>query len=82
MPLNINQLKQLDERAKSEEFTPEDAELVRTLIASHRELVNLLKDPDNTLDDLYPYLPSDGNDTLSADPASDHIDPHRQAPGE
>ena len=82
MPLNINQLKQLDERAKSGQFTPEDCQLLRTLIASHRELVNLLKDPDSTLDDLYACLPSDGNDTLSAGPASDRIDSFGQGPEE
>lgn len=74
MPLNINQLKQLDQRAKLGQFTAEDCLLLRTLIESHRELVNLLKDPDSSLDDLYPYLPGDGNDTLSAGPSSDRID--------
>ena len=78
MPLNINQLKQLEQRAKSGQLTPEDRQLLRRLIASHRELLNLLKDPDSTLEDLYACLPSDGNDRRSTDHASDRIDSHRQ----
>ena len=82
MPLDINQLKKLHERAKSRQLTAEDRELVIALIQSYRELVNLLKDPDSTLDDLYACLPSDGNDTLSAGPASDRIDSFGQGPEE
>ena len=78
MPLNINQLKQLEQRAKSGQFTPEDRQLLRRLIASHRELLNLLKDPDSTLEDLYACLPSEKNDRRSTDHVSDRIDSHRR----
>ncbi len=74
MPLDRNELKQLGEQAKSGQFTPEGYQLLRTLIASHRELVNLLKDPDSSLDDVYQYLLSDENDTLTDGPASDRIE--------
>jgi hypothetical protein len=74
MPLDTHQLKQLEQlklRAKSEQFTREDGQLVKALIASHIELVNLLKDPDATLDDVYAYLQTNENDTASDDAASD-----------
>lgn len=73
MPLDIKQLKQLEERAKSGQFTGEDYQLLRTLIASHRELIHLLQDPDSSLDDLYACLPGDDNDTLSTD-CGDRLD--------
>ena len=78
----MDQLKQLEQRAKTEQFTRKDGQLVRTLIASHCELIKLLKDPNSTIEDLYAYLPSDGNDTLSASLPGDRIDSARQAPEE
>ncbi len=75
MPLNVHQRKQLTQlelRAESEQFTPEDGQLVQALIASHIELVNLLKDPDATLDDVYAYL--NENEMASNDAASDRSD--------
>jgi len=85
MPLDVHQLKQLEQleqRAKSEQFTREDCQLVKTLIASHIELVNLLKDPDATLDDVYAYLRTNENDTASDDAASDRRDSPPQGPDE
>ena len=61
MPLNVHQLKQLkqlDQRAQSGQMTSEDRPLLAALIESHRELVNLLKNPDTTLEDLAPFLES------------------------
>ena len=80
MPLDVHQQKQLTQltqlelRAKSEQFTREDGQLVKALIASHIELVNLLKDPDATLDDVYAYLRTNENHTASDDAASDRSD--------
>ena len=82
MSLNINQLKQLERRAKSGRFTSEVRQLLRTRIASHQELINLLKDPNSSLDDLYACLPSEGNNTLSADPRLRCSDSLRQGPEE
>jgi hypothetical protein len=61
MPLDadqLKQLKQLDERAQSGQMTSEDRQLLRALIAAHTELVDLLEDPDTTLEDLSPFLES------------------------
>lgn len=58
MQLNINQLKELDQRAKSQQFTKEDYELIKTLVGSYRELVNLIKHPDSRLDELREELRS------------------------
>lgn len=78
VPLNINQLKQLkrlDQRAQSGQMTSEDFRLLRSLIESHRELVNLLKDPDTSRDDLSAYLPDYENDqTAEGTVAPDCID--------
>jgi len=74
MRLNINQLKKLDQRAKSGNFTSEDCQLLRTLIASHKELINLLKNPDTSLDDVFQYLPSDDNDIAIDGAAGDGIE--------
>ena len=85
MPLDVHQLKQLEQlelRAKSEQFTREDRQLVKALIASHIELVNLLKDPDTSLDDVYQHLSSDENDTPASDPASDRTESLPEGRGE
>lgn len=74
MRLDINRLKELAQRAKSGRMTSEDRQLLVALIESHRELVNLLKDPDTSLDDLSPYLPRDENDTAADGAASDRSD--------
>jgi len=61
MPLNVHQLKQLkqlDQRAQLGQMTSEDRQLLRALIASHTELVDLLENPDTTLEDLSPFLES------------------------
>ena len=65
MGLDDKQLKQLDQRAKSGQMTSEDCRLLQALIKSHPKLVNLLKDSDTSLEDLYEYLPSDENDTTT-----------------
>jgi hypothetical protein len=54
----LKQLKQLDERAQSGQMTSEDRQLLRALIAAHTELVDLLEDPDTTLEDFSPFLES------------------------
>jgi hypothetical protein len=74
MRFDINQLNQLDQRAKSGQMTTEDRRLLVALIKSHTELVNLLKDPDTSLKDLYAYLPSDKNDTATDGAACDRSD--------
>ena len=71
MQLDINQLKRLDQCAKSRQFTAEDYQLLKTLFSTHRELVNLLKDPDTSLDDVYQYLERDENPTSADRPAGD-----------
>ena len=74
MPLDMNQRKQLTQlgqHAESEQFTREDCQLIKALIASHIELVNVLKDPDATDDDVYAHLSTDNNATASDDAASD-----------
>ena len=61
MPLDahqLKQLKQLDERAQAGKMTSEDRQLLRALIAAHTELVDLLEDPDTTLEDFSPVLES------------------------
>jgi len=76
MPLDVHQLKQLEQlelRAKSEQFTREDSQLVKALIASYIDLVNLLKDPDATLDDVYASFKTNENDTASDDATSDRL---------
>ena len=76
MPLDINQLKQLeqlDQRINSGQHTAEDCRLLRTLIASYGELLNLLKDPDTTLDDIFPHLPDCGRGTAATDGADGGI---------
>jgi hypothetical protein len=40
-----------------------------TLIRSHTDLINLLKDPDTSLEDVYQYLSRDENDTPTDSPA-------------
>lgn len=77
MPLDAHQLKQLNQlelRAHSEQFTREDRQLIKALVASYIGLVNLLKDPDATLDDAYQFLPDDEHDTGCDDDASDRGD--------
>ncbi len=74
MALDIHQLKRLDQRAKSRQFTAEDYQLLRTLLGSHRKLVNLLKDPDTSLDDLYQHLSGDEHDTATDVTASDSLE--------
>ena len=61
MPLDVHQLKQLkqlDQRALSGQMTSEDRPLLRALIESYGQLVDLLKDPDTTLEDLAPFVES------------------------
>jgi hypothetical protein len=61
MPLDVHQLKQLkqlDQRALSGQMTSEDRPLLRALIESYGQLVDLLKDPDTTRDDLSPFVES------------------------
>lgn len=82
MPLDINQLKHLDQCAKSRQFTAEDYQLLKTLFSTHRELVNLLKDPDTSLDDVYEFLSSDEDDTRASDPASDPASDGIESPPE
>lgn len=74
MRLDIQQLKQLDQRAKLRRMTSEDRRLLVAMIESHVELLNLLKDPNTTLDDLAPHLRSDENDTGTAGPANERRD--------
>jgi hypothetical protein len=74
MRLDDNQLKQLAQRAKSGQMTSEDCRLLQALIKSHTKLVNLLKDPDTSRQDLYEYLPSDENDTPTEGVAGDRSD--------
>ena len=74
MRLDDNQLRRLAQQAKSRQMTSEDCRLLQALIKSHTKLVNLLKDPDTTRQDLYEYLPSDENDTTIAGVASDRGD--------
>lgn len=73
MRLDIQQLKQLDQRAKLGRMTSEDRRLLVALMDSHVELLNLLKDP-NTALDLAPHLRSDENDTGTAGPANERSD--------
>ena len=82
MPLDINQLKQLSQRAKSGQLSDEDAQLLGALIQSYKELVDLLKDPSTSQDDLDQYLRSDKNDTAADDAARDRSDSLSQAPEE
>jgi hypothetical protein len=72
MPLDVDQLKQLELRAKSEQFAPEDGRLVKALIAAHIDLTNLLQDPDTTLEQIYAYLQMNDSDTASDNTASDN----------
>ena len=77
MPLDIHQLKQLkqlDQRAQSGQMTSEDRPLLAALIESHRELVNLLKNPDSTLDDLSPFLESYEKYIEAEDAGSEYSD--------
>jgi hypothetical protein len=74
MPLDINQLKQLDLHAKSRQFTDEDYQLLRTLLGSHKELINLLKDPAATQEDLDRYLAKYEHDTATEHTTSDRIE--------
>ena len=78
MPLDIDQLKQLkqlEQAAKSGQMSSEDRRLLQALIKSHRELVNLLKDPNTSRDDLAAYFPGYENDQTAEDAvAPDHID--------
>ena len=71
MPLDRNQLKKLQQCAVSGQYTAEDIAVLRTLIRSHTDLINLLKAPDTSLDDVYQYLSRDENDTPIDSPAGD-----------
>jgi len=71
MLLDRNQLKKLEQCAKSGQYTAEDIAALKTLICSHTDLMNLLKDPDTSLDDVYQYLSRDENETPTDRPASD-----------
>ena len=71
MLLDRNQLKKLEQCAESGEYTAEDIGVLRALIRSHTDLINLLKDPDTSLDDVYQYLGQDENHTPADSPAAD-----------
>jgi len=71
MQLDRNQLKKLEQCAKSGQYTAEDLAVLKTLIRLHMDLRNLLKDPDTSLDDVYQYLSRDENDRPTDRPASD-----------
>lgn len=75
MPLDRNQLNKLRQSAKSGEYTAEDIAVLMTLISSYTDLINLLKDPDTSLDDVYQYLSRDENDTPTDSPAGDRGEP-------
>ena len=77
MPLDVHQLKQLkqlDQRALSGQMTSEDRPLLRALIESYGQLVDLLKDPDTTLEDLAPFLASYEQYLEAADASSEYSD--------
>jgi hypothetical protein len=82
MPLDINQLKQLSQRAKSGRLSNEDAQLLGALIQSYKELINLLKDRSTSQADLDQYLRSYKNETAADDAARDRSDSLPQAPDE
>ena len=71
MQLDRNQLKKLEQCAESGQYTAEDIAVLKTLIRSHMDLINLLKDPDTSLDDVYQYLSRDENDTPADSSAGD-----------
>ena len=71
MQLDRNQLKKLEQCAKSGQYTAEDIAVLGRLIRTHMDLMNLLKDPDTSLDDVYQYLSRDENDTPADSPAGD-----------
>lgn len=71
MPLDRSQLNQLEQSAKSGKYTAEDIAVLRTLIRTHTDLINLLKDPDTSLDDVYQYLSRDEHDTPTDSPVGD-----------
>lgn len=79
MRLDINQLKQLDQRTKSGQMTSEDCRLLVALIESYNiELVSLLKAPDTSLDDPSTYLLSDKHDTATDGVPSDRTNSLRR----
>ncbi len=82
MPRDINQLKTLPERVKSGQYTAEDCQLLETLIQSYRELMNLLRDPRTSRDDLDQHLRSYEKNTASDDAANDRSGSLPQAPEE
>jgi hypothetical protein len=82
MRFDIHRLQQLDERAKSGQMTSEDRQLLVALIRSHSALLNLLKDPATTRDDLAPYLSDDDNDTALDAATSDRSDSPREGRSE
>ena len=71
MLLDENELNKLKQCAKSGQYTAEDIAVLGRLIRTHMDLMNLLKDPDTSLDDVYQYLSRDENDTPANSPAGD-----------
>ena len=52
MPVNLRQLKEMMGRLETKQLTAEDYEVVRQLLATYRQLVKAIKDPNITWDDL------------------------------
>ena len=71
MLLDKNELNKLKQCAKSGKYTAEDIAVLSKLISCHIDLMNLLKDPDTSLDDVYQYLGRDENHTSADSPAGD-----------
>ena len=71
MRLDKNELNQLEQCAKSGQYTAKDIAVLRKLIDIHLDLRNLLKDPDTSLEDVYQYLGRDENHTSPDNPVGD-----------
>lgn len=69
--LNKKQLNRLKRCARSGRYTPEDIALLSQAISTHIDLLNLLKDPNTSLEDVYQYLESDESPTSPENPAGD-----------
>ena len=75
MVLDSNQLDKLEQCAKSGRYAAEDIAVLQMLIRCHTDLMNLLKDPDTSLDDVYRRLSRDEDDTAADSSAGDRSEP-------
>lgn len=66
IPVNLHRLKQMARRLETRQLTAEDYQVVRELIVSYKQLVDSVKDPNTTWDELCErFLSEDDGKLLS-----------------